>query len=561
MKRIVIIAFIICMLGQFKLIAESTDVFNNLIEYLNNEYNNAQNKPLNVLKYHHNKLLIEKDDSIQRGSELLIYPKTNDVPYYLTEPINAAIIRDELNDGFIAESIKEIDKNKGPLIASKPLRPIIYIPYDEGSNYYELLVNTLNKNGFIVKEMDNIETSKPIENYGIILFIDSSKHQPQLTIKSLYFDNILYKENLSPQTMLEEKSQTKPLTNNQIITNSHENIITNQKKYKLPQEYYRLRIANIDGVSGEEFILLDKNNISIFKLKNNNLQIIATDNFTNKHIVPIHLHTIDINNDKKEEIILTMGEEVDDFGFTDTKISSKILSFKDNSLIPIEENIPYYLRVIEDEKGKKILLGQKKGKYTQYEGNVVYFLWDSAKSKLVNKGIYKPAKNIYSIYQFNLLKDNPGKVAILEPNNYIRLYDSKTSKSITTLETSCGDFKITPIKIKLRDIKYLGGFDRKITYQEFYTPRRFELISNGQIFTIKKSKTNLSFDFTELSLKGESIDKIIAIKYENGYLAIPWQSMDINSDILDFAIGDSENEQTIYVLARNLDGYWIMSLQ
>jgi hypothetical protein len=53
---------------------------------------------------------------------------------------------------------------------------------------------------------------------------------------------------------------------------------------------------------------------------------------------------------------------------------------------------------------------------------------------------------------------------------------------------------------------------------------------------------------------------VIAIKYENGYLTIPWQSMDINSDILDFAIGDSESEQTIYVLARNLDGYWIMSL-
>jgi len=76
------------------------------------------------------------------------------------------------------------------------------------------------------------------------------------------------------------------------------------------------------------------------------------------------------------------------------------------------------------------------------------------------------------------------------------------------------------------------------------------LFSNGEIFTIKKSKTNLSFDFTELSLQGESVDNIIAIKYENDYLSMPWQSMDIHSDILDFAIGSSEKRQTIYILAK-----------
>ena len=562
MKRIILIAFIICMFGQLELIANSANIFNNLIEYLNNEYNNVQNKPFDVITYHKNKLLIEKDESIQSGSELLIFAKVSDIPYYLTDPINVAMIKDEVNEGFIAESIEEIDKNMGHLIASKPFKPIIYIPNAKGSNYYELLINSLNKNGFIVKEIENVDKNRPIENYGIVLFIDGATENPQLTIKSLYFNNILYKESLYPQANLEENNQNHLVTNNQLTNNtSYENQIINQKRYKLPQEYYRLRIDDIDGISGEEFIFLGSNNIGVYKFKDNKFHLLTSYEFANKHIVPIHLHTIDINNDKKADIVLTMGEEVDDFGFIDTKISSKILSFNNNTLIPIEENIPYYLRVIEDGKGKKILLGQKKGEYIPYEGDIVYFLWDSTKSKIINKGVYKPAKNIYSIYQFNLLKGNPDKTVILEPNNYIRLYDYKTSTHITTIESSCGDFKIIPIKIKLKDIKYLGGFDRKITYQEFYSPRRFELFSNGEIFTIKKSKTNLSFDFTELSLQGESVDNIIAIKYENDYLSMPWQSMDIHSDILDFAIGSSEKRQTIYILAKNLDGYWVMPIQ
>jgi len=54
------------------------------------------------------------------------------------------MIKDEVNEVY-CRSIEEIDKNMGHLIASKPFKPIIYIPNAKGSNYYELLINSLNK--------------------------------------------------------------------------------------------------------------------------------------------------------------------------------------------------------------------------------------------------------------------------------------------------------------------------------------------------------------------------------------------------------------------------------
>lgn len=565
MKNLIILnIMIICLLSQVKVNAENNNIFNNFIDYLKKEYSDSQGEPLNVLNYNQNKLLIEKKDNIKKGRELLIYTKKKNIPHYLTDPINVAIVRDELDEGYLAESIKDINKNEEPLIVSRPTRPIIYVPLEGTYIHYERLVNSLIQNGFIVKEVNKFDKNNGIKNYGVFLHIDNYEDQPQITIESLFFNNILYKENLYPFTKLEQINNNNLLTDKTFKSDDfNKNNNKGHKMYKLPYNYSRLRVADIDGNVDKEFILLGNESLGVYTFKNNKFELITMYKFRDKNLVPVQLYTMDVNGDKREEIIITMGQVVDDFGFTDTEIYSMLLSFKDNSLIPVGEKIPYYLRIIENEMGKKILLGQRKGEYSPFEGKILYFSWDAVNNKLINKGAYGPAKNIYSLYQFNFIKDNPEKVIIIEPNNYIRIYDYKTSKPVVTLETSCGDFNITPIKIKLKDFKYLGGFDRKITYQEFYTPRRFEVNSdiNGQIFTIKKNKTNHFFDFTKLSLKGEPADSIIAVKPENDYLNITWQSKEIYSDILDFAIGEIDERPVIYILVRNLDGYGVMFIE
>ena len=563
-KTIILSIMIICLLTQFKVAAENNNIYSNFIDYLKNEYNPSHRKPLSVLNYNKNKLLIEKGNNIKRGGELLIYTKNKNTPYYLTDPINIAIVRDELQEGYLAECVKDINKGEEPLIAVSPIRPIIYLPHEDKNIYHENLFDSLIQNGFIVKEFNKFDKVNGIKNYGILLHLNDHEDQAQITIRSLFFNNILYKKTLYSLRTSKETNNNHSLDSEKFINyDSNNDYNKTYKIHKLPNEYSRLRVAEIDGNDGKEFIFLGSKNLGVYSFKDNNFEELAVYDFNNKNLVPIHLHTMDINSDKKEEIILTMGKEVDDFGFIDTEIYSFILSFKNKTLIPLGEKIPYYLRIIENKEGKSILLGQKKGKYNPYEGKIMNFSWDAVNNKLANNGNYGPAENIYSLYQFNFIKDDPDKIIIIEPNNYIRVYNHKTSKPIATLETNCGDFKEIPIKIKLKDIRYLGGFDQKITYQEYYTPRRFEINnkSNGQIFTIKKNKTNHTLDFTKLSLKGDPIDNIISVKPENDYINIVWKSKEISSDVLDFAFDKNGSNANIYVLVKNLDGYGVMLIK
>ncbi|MDY6820580.1 MAG: hypothetical protein SVN78_03035 [Deferribacterota bacterium] len=563
MKKCLFISIIfISFLSYSALSAANKQIYMDLIDHIKNIYNESEGETFNILNFYQNKLLIEKNGDIQIGSELLIYNKVKDIPYYLTDPINVAIIRDKLKEGYVAECIKKMDKTKKSLIASYPVDPIIYISKKDAYDHSEL-INLLVKSGFIVNEIDKAERKKDIKNYGILLEINNYNGHIEFTTRSLYFGNILYRYHPTPKAKLTTKHKGVTPTIVKTDNSYTEDYRARKKIYKLPNDYYRFRIANIDNKDDEEFIFLSSNNLVIYKFEQGKFKFYTEYKFKDNNLVPVQLYTMDVNADNKEEIIFTTGREVEVFGFQDTEITSTILSYKKGSLSPISEKISYYLRVIENTKGEKILLGQKKGEYKPYEGDILLFSWDkNNNNKLINRGVYKQAKNIYSIYQFNFLPNNIDRVAILEPSNHIRVYDLITSKPVNTLEISFGDFNILPIKIKLKEIKYLGGFDRKITYKEFYAPRRYELKHNinNQIFTIRKSTTSQFFDFTKMSLKGEPKDNIVAVRFENNYLNIEWQSNDIYNEILDFAFSNIKDSPLLYILVKTLDGYGIMQI-
>jgi hypothetical protein len=276
------------------------------------------------------------------------------------------------------------------------------------------------------------------------------------------------------------------------------------------------------------------------------------------------LHTQDLTKDGKAELIVTKGATVTVLDKPDTKINSRIFTFQNNQITPLIDEIPFYLRTIEDRSGQKILIGQKRGKYDPYTGDIYKLDWNS-KTESLNVDTYPPAKNIYSLYQFNLIPKNRKKVMIIEPSNTITVYDTSTEKIIDISDANYGNYYYIPYKIKLEEPKFSKGGFEKQTSKNVYAERRFALKTkyDNQAFLIDKNRpTTRNLIKKTISLaRGDRKDSIVAMKWESGKLRESWHSPEIQKDIIDFGFLNKDNEDELFVLVRDKQGYAIQALR
>ena len=325
--------------------------------------------------------------------------------------------------------------------------------------------------------------------------------------------------------------------------------------YKLSDPYLRMIYCKFAGDSGPGLIFMGKRGLVYFHLKEDRLIEMGQYAFSGKNQLPLHLHAIDLNKDGNDELLVTLAREVNDLDKLDNRLCSEIISLRHGKFQVMARNLPYYLRVIRDRKGKRVALAQKKGEYTQFASSIYRLTWNKASKKVVTKETYKPAAGIYSIYQFNLVPKDADRVIILEMDNSISGYYTPQEKIEATGERNYGSYQETVYPVKLEKDEYIGGFDKK-TYKEIYSPRRFELKPefDWQNFLIYKERTG---GVAESALKKiwktrQGTDQVAGVKWLDQRIIESWQSKKLAKDILDFTF--IENPERILILYRDGEG-------
>jgi len=476
MKResiaLLIILFFLCPLC----VKASTLKWDTLTNFLESRFPPTFKKISQIKEKYKDRVVFRfKGKAPKRGTEYLVLSAEPNVPLYLQRP--AGVIRVESIFG--EEALAQVMAVLGQKIAVGdnivvPSAPVIYLytnikDKDVFEPYQSLRDKLLEKN-YEVVEIKGNKVIPATDRYGIVIRLEGGKNYLVCKVQSLYS-----KDTLFAQTIKQAGTFRQAQVPSSTVSDFKKAMASVEHNfYRVREDYKRFVICEVDGDRTPDFVFLNDRGIFRYTLHDNQLEYIDKYTFNNNDIVALHLHTMDLDGDGKDELIVTLAEKLIVLDKKDSRLVSLILTHEGTAYAPMANQLPYYLRVIQDRAGKKVLLAQRKGKYEPFDGDIYQLEWDSGAGSITAPVIYEPARDIYSVYQFNLVPDNPQHVIILEPNHYINGYFTPEERVDATSDTDFGPFKEFPYPIRLEKDEYRGGFDKK-TFKFAFAPRRFEL--------------------------------------------------------------------------------------
>ena len=320
--------------------------------------------------------------------------------------------------------------------------------------------------------------------------------------------------------------------------------------HRLSEPFLRVQSCDLEGDGKGELAFLSQEAVVIYGFENDQLVRKLSYRFDKDNYFPLHLHAVDIDGREGDELLVTLAEPSETLDKKDSRLCSIILTLQKATLHPLLKDWPYYLRVIRDRYGRTVALAQSRGNYEPYTGPISMLRWNSAHKTVELGGPFKPARGVYSIYQFNLVPEDPQRVMILEPNNNLNGYFAPEETLEATGIRNYGDFHELAYPIKLEKDEIIGGFDRK-TFREIYAPRRFELrpAFDGQSFIIYKERTGGGGILQSAVKKvwaSKGVDQVVAVKWAGQQIVETWKSKELSKNILDFTF--TQNSDRILVL-------------
>jgi hypothetical protein len=554
--------------------------------------------------------LNEHQNAPQRGMELLITSHEDGIPVYLQSPSTLIKAVSAFNNRILATRTMQLEKKCkiGDTVVI-PASPALYLytnilSKDTFPPYRNLLENLISQN-FEVVELMKPQITEPPSRYGVLLRLEASEGYLVSKIQSLYSGNTLHtmaveyagdvaisQPNGTPVILMTKNEPASPATtfsgspqpsqkemrtaqNEETRSSAATGIPSEKPSFTTisepppPDNFFALNDAYKRFVpvrlneNQSAFVLLNNNGITAFRTEDSSLQLLDEFHFQQETIIALHLHSIDLDGDGRDEILATLVDKKKDMETADSRLCSMILTLEKYHFKVLSKEIPYYLRAIEDREGRKIVIGQSKGTYDPYEGPIFTMQYHSADSTFQPEAPYPPADEIYSVYQFNLHPADASRVLIIEPTDYIYGYYTPTESVEAEAPRNYGKYNEIGYPQRLEKERYNRGEFDIGTSATVYAPRRFILknVYDQQCFLIKKhrkAEDNLGISLKNLLGQTRNEDSLVAVVWRNKNIEETWESERIGKDILDFGFLDEQ----IYILSRNSMGkYAIEAIQ
>ncbi len=533
-----------------------------------------------------------------RGMELLVTSKDNH-PIYLQEPSTLIKVVSVFGTNVIADKVMIVGKKLRPgdnIVI--PASPTIYLYTnvrlkDSFAPYQDLLSGLLERN-FEVVELTSPEISDSPSRYGLLARLEESENSLVCKMQSIYSKDTLFSLSapiagpvplvreagreiqlaavkpapaliapMQPAYAPPDASYPPALYRQQQQESArpfHARTLSpaEQEFYKLSgKDYKRMVIADLDADQQNEVCLLNEHGVFIFHFSTGRLEPLNQFTFAGE-VIPLHLHSMDLDGDGGAELLVTLTRQTNFADSTDNQLCSMVLTWKQGNLLTMARNLPYYLRVIEDRAGRPLALGQTQEPYDQYDGPIFRLVYDYHDSTVKKGELYGPAKEIYSLYQFNFDPTNKDQIYIIEPSNEVYGYYVPEEKVYAISPRKYGDYMEVAYPKKLREAEYnQGGFDKQ-TFRLVFAPRRFILETeyDNQCFLINKEReppASSIVDGTVNRVLGRTTggeDSVVGLTWRSNQIVETWLSSDIAKDIIDFYFAGDKG----YILVRDARG-------
>lgn len=325
--------------------------------------------------------------------------------------------------------------------------------------------------------------------------------------------------------------------------------------FPLERNTYFLCIADMDGDRRDEIVLAEEKGVSVYTPSGRRLIPVYTYLLPDKELKPIALTCSDENKNGFPEIYLTAGKEVIYMDRKDTIVYSYILEIREGKLVLVAKDLPFFIRALNGENGKALLLGQEKGDWDPYYGNIFSLKWLDGRLRREN---LPQLKNMARLYGFLLHPDEADVVILIDEEGSVAAYELSTEKMIYRFEGNLGKFDRLTFQQKLKEERFVYGFHTKQTSYPVYVQRRmiYKKEYSDQFFTIDAKRKRV----TLLGASGE--DAIVGLQFKDGRIIETYRSKTTPRYILDFAFGDiaGKGKEAIWALTRDDEGRYFLEL-
>ena len=328
--------------------------------------------------------------------------------------------------------------------------------------------------------------------------------------------------------------------------------------------YIRFVCADVDGNGTDELIFLAPHQLELYSLSQGKLQAQTSFKFL-QDITPLHLHAGDFNHNGKDELYITAVREVEEDEVKTSRLCSMVVELKGKHFAKLGEEYPYYFRVLEERKGREVLLAQKMGEYEQYQQPIWHLGYKNG--ALHVGGAFRPAKNIFSIYQFVLNPLNERQVIILDQYGGMAGFDAVEERVESTADTHFGVYDETSYSQRLRenDVIFIAGHKEKIDSIQRWSSRRFLYAHDfaQQVYLIKKQRPVNPENFGKIKsmlTTQDRRDAIIALQWKGNDITETWSSPELSRDIIDFDFFRHGNSDDMMLLTRDELGKYFLEM-
>lgn len=248
----------------------------------------------------------------------------------------------------------------------------------------------------------------------------------------------------------------------------------------------------------------------------------------------IGLDYVDGNGYGKKELYVTI--------MTNGELDSQVWEVKDNRLVKLADNIPYYFHALALAGGPVKLYAQEQGKLdSQFYGDVY-------EVTLQGKKIVKKAKlslpRFANVYSFNQFKHESGELltVVIHPNNYLIVYD-KDQKELWRSNDAFGG---SELYYQVEDLDNFRNTGDK--YRWFFMNQRI-IVTSKQEVLVGKNDGFWVLGNARMYKRGA----VYSLYWNGAALEEAWRTKDTQNYMPDFWFDEAKSELLLLQLVQRED--------
>jgi TolB-like protein len=292
-----------------------------------------------------------------------------------------------------------------------------------------------------------------------------------------------------------------------------------------------LDVADVDGDKKNEVIVMDQNNLYIFKYDGEKLSLFRKIEIGYQHNF-LTLDVADVNRNGIAEIIIT--------SVVDDNLQSFIIEYEQNEFKVITRKSGWFYRVLEHPKDGSILMGQNMGSDGLISGPIYRFVWKKNSFERGPKMPFPKETQVFGLAVGEVREQGKMDIFQVDQAGQFRMFASDGA----FLWKGRGEFGGTNNfyeTLKKRDDVYRAG---SAPAWRVYIPGRIvlkDIDGDGlqEVVINKNLSTGLGvFD----RMRSFSAGEIHNLLWEQNSLVPSWKTRELEGYIADYQVKDADND-------------------